>query len=133
MPPPVVTQDFQQRGRHRHAAVLVALAVADPQQHAAAVDVCHLQRQHFGGTQTAGIGGLQHEPLDRLGEAGEQPRDLVAAEHGGVGVWHLVVWVYVTRGSYVLWGAGKLKPAADRTRMSIIILSTQVWGKVNIT
>ena len=49
--PPVAQQQEQAFGQHR-VAVAAAFTALDPQQHALAVDIGHLQRRHLGDTQS---------------------------------------------------------------------------------
>jgi hypothetical protein len=76
-------QRLQQPGRQRHAAVLAALALADPQEHAAAVDVGHAQPDDLTGAQAGGVGRLQQQAVDGAGLGGKEPGHLVAAEDRG--------------------------------------------------
>src|SRR6201995_395117 len=52
-------QQLKQMRRQHHVAVLVALALFDPDHHALAVDVGYLQRNHFGHAQSGPIGHTQ--------------------------------------------------------------------------
>ena len=78
--PPGAQQREQMRRQH-DVAVFAALALLDADDHALAVDVADLQRDHFGGAQTRPIGHAQRrlvfEPRYRI----EQPRHLLRAEH----------------------------------------------------
>src|SRR5882672_12025798 len=63
-------QQLEQMRRKHHVAVLVALALFDPDHHALAVDVGYLQRDHLGHTQSGPIGHTQcrlvFEPRRRI-------------------------------------------------------------------
>src|SRR5467141_5150953 len=63
-------QQLKQMRRKHHVAVLVALALFDPDHHALAVDVGYLQRDHLGHTQSGPIGHTQcrlvFEPRRRI-------------------------------------------------------------------
>src|ERR1700692_4279966 len=52
-------QQLKQMRRKHHVAVLVALALFDPDHHALAVDVGYLQRDHLGHAQSGPIGHAQ--------------------------------------------------------------------------
>src|SRR6266853_6702477 len=64
------SQQLKQMRRKHHVAVLVALALFDPDHHALAVDVGYLQRDHLGHTQSGPIGHTQchlvFEPRRRI-------------------------------------------------------------------
>ena len=78
---PPVAQQFEQLRRQHGVAILAALALLDPQQHALGVDVADLERDHLGDAQTGAVGGgecrLVLRPRCRL----EQQRDLLDAQH----------------------------------------------------
>jgi hypothetical protein len=57
--PPPVAQKLQQLGRKHRMSGFAALAILDPQQHALAVDVRHLQRDDLGDTQAGAIGDAE--------------------------------------------------------------------------
>src|ERR1700688_908734 len=52
-------QQLKQMRRQHHVAVLMALALIDPDHHALAVDVGYLQRNHLGHAQSGPIGHTQ--------------------------------------------------------------------------
>src|SRR5208337_2414400 len=78
---PPDAQKREQMRRQHHIAILAALALLDADQHALAVNVGDLERDHFRGAQTRSIGHAQgrfvFEPWCRI----EQPRHLFRAEH----------------------------------------------------
>ena len=62
----------------RNVTVLVALALADVQEHTTGVDVAHLQANAFVQAQAAGVDGGQADPMVKEGDMIEQ-----AAHFGG--------------------------------------------------
>ena len=54
---PISSEHFQQPRREHHVTILSALAVADADHHAAAVDVGNPKLGDFGNAQAGGIGG----------------------------------------------------------------------------
>jgi hypothetical protein len=67
--------------RQHHVAVLAALALFHADQHALAVDVGELERDHLGGAQSRPIGHAQRRLVFEPWRGIEQPRDLFRAEH----------------------------------------------------
>jgi hypothetical protein len=63
-------------------AILAALALLDPQQHAFGVDVADLERHHLGDTQPGAIGRGESRLVLRSRRRIEQQRDLLGAQHG---------------------------------------------------
>ena len=78
--PPVAQQLEQLRRQHR-VAVLAALALLDPDQHALAVDVGDLQRDDLGDAQARAIGDAQRRLVLEARRRLEQARDLLRAQH----------------------------------------------------
>src|SRR5882757_2061000 len=82
-------QQLEQMRRKHHVAVLVALALFDPDHHALAVDVGYLQRDHLGHTQSGPIGHTQcrlvFEPRRRI----EKTRDFLRAQDDRQLAWHV--------------------------------------------
>jgi len=80
LPPPVLAQCFQQLRAQRHVAVLAALALADVNDHALAVDILHAQPHQFASSNPSGI--EQHEDGARLEIAGgiNQPSYFLGTE-----------------------------------------------------
>ncbi|MET4221130.1 hypothetical protein ABIB00_006365 [Bradyrhizobium sp. LB14.3] len=60
-------------GEH-DVAVLAAFALLDAEDHALAVDVGDLERDHFGGAQAGAIGHAQRRLVLESGRSIEQPR-----------------------------------------------------------
>src|SRR3954453_18713088 len=54
--PPPGAQQFEQMRRQHHVAVFAAFALIDANDHALAVDVADLERDHLGGAQTRPVG-----------------------------------------------------------------------------
>jgi hypothetical protein len=61
--------------------VLAALALLDPDQHARAVDVAHLERHDLGDAQSSAVGRAQRGPVLRTRRRFEQPRHLLDTQH----------------------------------------------------
>jgi hypothetical protein len=77
---PPDAQQLQQLGREHHVAVLGALALADPDDHAAAVDVLDPQGGDLGDPQPGGVGGPQQGAVLEAVDGGEEPDQFLAAE-----------------------------------------------------
>src|SRR3712207_5789224 len=60
---PPGAQELEQVRRQHGMAVLAALALLDPDQHARAVDVAHLERHDLGDAQSGAVGGAQRGPV----------------------------------------------------------------------
>src|SRR5262245_50760342 len=60
--PPVLAQDAEKRLREHHVAILAALALADADGHASAVDVGDLQADDLGEAQAGGVEGHEDDP-----------------------------------------------------------------------
>ena len=78
--PPVAQKLEQQRGEHR-VAIPAALALLDPQHHALAVDVGHLQRDDLGYPQARTIGGAERGLVLDAGGGRQKLRNLLGAQH----------------------------------------------------
>ena len=82
---PVGAEDLQQpRGEH-DVAILPALALADADDHALAVDVGGLQLGDFGDAQAGGIGGHEDGAVLDIWDGRKEASDLVRAEDDGEG------------------------------------------------
>jgi hypothetical protein len=81
--PPVSTQFLEQQRRQGQAAVLGALAAADPQHVASAVHVGDAQVQQFAQAQAAAVGQAQQEAVAWTGHGGQQAAHFVGAENDG--------------------------------------------------
>ena len=57
--PPPGAQQLKQLRRQHGIAVLAALALLDPQQHALGVDVADPERDHLGDAQPGAVGGSE--------------------------------------------------------------------------
>ena len=62
-------------------AVLAALALLDPDQHARAIDVAHLERDDLGDPQSGAVGRAQRGPVLRPRCRFEHSRYLLEVEH----------------------------------------------------
>ena len=67
--PPVGAQDNEQLRREQDVAISAALALFNPDQHAAAVDVGDFQMHDLGYSEPGGIGGHQRGAVFKLGTA----------------------------------------------------------------
>ena len=80
--PPIAAQDAEQLLGQHDVALLAALAVFDPDDHAVAVDVGRLQRRHLRHPQARGIGGGQRDASLEARDGFEKAHDFVGAQHG---------------------------------------------------
>ena len=71
----------EQLRRQHDVAVLAALAVLDPDQHAAAVDIGDLEANHLGHPQPGGVGGRQRGAGLQARHRLEKAHDLISAQH----------------------------------------------------
>src|SRR5205814_7884030 len=78
---PVGPKDAQELGRQHDVAVLAALAVFDPNDHAAAVDVANLEGGHLADAQPRAISCSQSRPVAQPRHCPQEAGDLLAAEH----------------------------------------------------
>ncbi len=78
---PVGTQQLEQRGRQHHVAVLAALALLDPNDHARAVDIGDLERDHLGGAQARAIGDAQRRPILEAWRSFQEARHFLRAQN----------------------------------------------------
>jgi hypothetical protein len=81
LPPPVLTERFQQLRTHRHVSILAALALAYVDDHAFAIDVFHTQAGQFAAPHPSRV--QRHENGARLQIAGrlDQAGYLVRTQH----------------------------------------------------
>ena len=79
--PPPGAQQFEQLRRQHGVAVLAALALLDPQQHALGVDIADLERDNFGDAQPGAVGGGERRLVLRPRCRLQQQRHLLDAEH----------------------------------------------------
>ena len=77
---PVAAEDGQEPRREHDVAVLPALALADADDHAAAVDVLDAEAGDLGEPQPGGIGGHEQGAVLEVGDGGEEAGQLVEAE-----------------------------------------------------
>ena len=74
-------QQFEQMRRQHHVAVFTAFALLDADDHALAVDVADLQRDHLGGAQTRAISHTQCCLVLKSRCGIQEPRHLLRTEH----------------------------------------------------
>ncbi len=80
---PVAAEASKQRTRQRHAAVLAALAVANPNHQSVRVDVARLETEAFAEPQPECVDGGESHAANGMANAGEQRADFRGAQHGG--------------------------------------------------
>ena len=95
---PVLAQQLEQPRRQGDVAVLVALALVDPQTHPGGVDIGDLQSTQLAGTKPRGVGGHEHGAVLEVGGDGEQAHQFVVTEAlgqrgGDLGAGHIEVGV----------------------------------------
>lgn len=78
---PPLTQQGEQIGREHGVAILPAFTALDPDQHAFAVDIAHLEHGDLADAQPGTIGNRQRRLVLEAGGGVEQARHLVAAQH----------------------------------------------------
>ena len=78
---PIAAQDAEQLRRQHDVAVLAALALLDPDDHPAAVDVGDLQADHLRHAQSGGIGRRQRGAALQAWNRFQEAHDLVGAQH----------------------------------------------------
>ena len=78
---PPVAQQFEQHGGEHRVTIPAALALLDPQHHALAVDVGHLQRGNLGYAQARTIGGAERGLVLDAGGGLQKARHLLGAQH----------------------------------------------------
>jgi hypothetical protein len=83
VPPPVVTQKFEQPGGEGDETVLATLGVAEVQEAAGAVDVGDLEADDLGDAQAAGVGDSEQQAVACAGQGVEEALGLLQAEDGG--------------------------------------------------
>jgi hypothetical protein len=81
--PIVVAQDLQELWREHDVAVLLALALADAQNHAFAVDVLGAKGDNLGDAQAAGIDGREQGPVLESADGREELSNFGLAEDDG--------------------------------------------------
>ena len=80
---PVLAEQGQQPRREHHVAVLAALALADAEDHALAVDVVDAQGDDLGDPQAGGVGGHEDGAVLEADDGREEAGHLVEAEDDG--------------------------------------------------
>jgi len=84
---PPLAQQGQQIRREYGIAIPAAFAALDPEQHAFAVDVGHLECRNLRHSQASAIGDRQGRLMLQAGGCVEQAHDLVSAQHHGQVAW----------------------------------------------
>ena len=80
---PPAAQALKQHGGKHGVAVLVPLTLLDPQCHALAVDVAHLQPNHFAHAQSRAVGHRQRHLVFQVAGGGDQTAYFIPAQHHG--------------------------------------------------
>jgi hypothetical protein len=78
--PPIGAQHVEELRRQHDIAVAATLALIDPDQHAAAVDVGEFETHHLRDPQPGGIGGHQRDAMLQVRHRREESYHLVGAE-----------------------------------------------------
>ena len=73
----------KQDGAEHHIAVFPALAAADMDDHARAVDIADLQSCHLGATRPGGVESHQQNLIEGVAGRVNQPGDFFLTEHQG--------------------------------------------------
>src|SRR5712675_1521120 len=79
--PPPGAQQFEQMWRQHHVTVFTAFALLDADDHALAVDVADLERDHLGGAQTRAISHTQCCLVLKSRRGSQEARDLLRTEN----------------------------------------------------
>ena len=80
---PVGAQQLQQMRREHHVSVLAPFALLDADDHAGAVDVRDLERDHLAGAQARAIGHAQRRPVLEAGRGFQETSDFLRAQDDG--------------------------------------------------
>src|SRR5215472_5310115 len=80
---PPFAQYLEQDGRENDVAILLALALFDPDDHPVTIDIGELERYDLRGSQAGGIGQAQERLVLDVYRRGEQPTDLFRAQNNG--------------------------------------------------
>src|SRR5246500_5163816 len=80
---PPLAQYLEQDGRENDVAILLALALLDPDDHSVTIDIGELERYDLRGSQAGGISQAQDRPVLDVRCRGEQPTDLLRAQNNG--------------------------------------------------
>jgi len=78
--PPPDAQALQQHRREHRVAILLSLALFDPQCHALTVDVAHLQGHHFIDAQSGRVGQGQRSLVLQVAGGGDQSLHFLRAQ-----------------------------------------------------
>src|ERR1700753_1976521 len=78
---PPFMQYLEQDGRENDVAILLALALLDPDDHPVTIDIGELERYDLRGSQTGGISQAEDRPVLDIRRRGEQPTDPLRAEN----------------------------------------------------
>src|SRR5438309_1639191 len=80
---PPFAQYLEQDGRENDVAILLALALLDPDEHPVTINIGELERYDLRGSQAGGISQAQDCPVLDVRRRGEQPTDLLRAQNNG--------------------------------------------------
>src|SRR5713226_2768023 len=78
---PIGAQQLQQMPGQHDVAILVPLALLDPDDHPGAIDVADLERDHFVGPQARAIGHAQRRSVLEARGSLQEARDLLRAQN----------------------------------------------------
>ena len=76
-----VAQQFEQLRREHHITIALPLALLDPESHALAVNVGHLQVRDFGHAQARAVGDAERRFVLEARRGFEEARHLFLAQH----------------------------------------------------
>ena len=80
---PPFAQYLEQVGRENDIPILLALALFDPDDHPATIDIGELERYDLRGSQAGGVSQAQERLVLDVSRRGEQPTDLFRAQNNG--------------------------------------------------
>src|SRR5947209_15402597 len=80
---PPFAEYLEKDGRENDIAILLALALLDPDDHPVTIDIGELERDDLRGSQAGGVSQAQHRLVLDVCRRGEQPTDLFRAQNNG--------------------------------------------------
>src|ERR1700674_2988652 len=90
--PPIRAQQLQQLGRELDIAVLMTLALLNPDHHALAVDVGNPQMEGLADAHPGAVHGAEDHAVSKGGSGFQKPKDLFRTEDHGQPVFLLGSW-----------------------------------------
>ena len=80
---PPLAQDFPQLRREHHVAVLLALSLIDPNDHARAINIGNGEGNRFGDAQASGVARCQDGAMLSCADTAEKLEDFLRAQNNG--------------------------------------------------